>query len=125
MKIDERFRRELGFETVWKIASEAGNLAVEEMKPITPMVVTGGGERYVVEDGVCGFASVNIKPGNSTFARWLKKNEYARKDSYNGGVTYYVHEFGQSLAKKETYAYAFAQVLRDNGFRASAMSRMD
>ena len=123
------------FNQIWKEASEAGHRAVREMKPITPMVVQQHAsvlddnspvvQEWVVPDGPCGFAWVNVKPGNSAFARWLKEKEYARKDSYYGGVTYWIGEFGQSIRKKEEYAYAFANVLRKYDIRAYASSRMD
>jgi hypothetical protein len=80
---------------------------------------------YFVSDGVCGFAWVNVKPGNSKFAKWLKANGLGRTDSYYGGVTVWASEGGQSLAKKEAYAYAFAEVLNKYGIKAYANSRMD
>jgi len=75
--------------------------------------------------GCCGFAWVNIKPGTSKFARFLKENGIARKDSYFGGVSVWVSVGGQSIDKKEAYAGAYADVLQANGIRAFAMSRMD
>jgi len=81
---------------------------------------------HFIEGGVCGFAWVNIKPGNSAFARWLVKNGLARKDDYYGGVTIWVHEFGQSLQRKEAYAHTFANALREYGLRrVYGQSRMD
>lgn len=80
---------------------------------------------YVVPDGPCGFAWVNVKPGNSRFANWLKKNGLGRRDSYYGGVSVWVREFGQSMTRKEEYAYAFAKTLRAEGVEAWANSRMD
>jgi hypothetical protein len=73
----------------------------------------------------CGFAWVNIKPGYSAFAKWLVKNEYARKDSYYGGVTIWVGEFDQSMYHKETFAERLAEIFRENGIKAYANSRMD
>jgi hypothetical protein len=80
---------------------------------------------YVVPGGVCGFAWISVRPGNSKFANWLKKNELGRRDSYEGGVKVWVSEFGQSMELKEAYAYAFAAVLQEEGLRAYAGSRMD
>lgn len=79
----------------------------------------------LVMGGVCGFAWINIKPGTSAFAKWLKKKELARTDSYYGGVTVWVSEFGQSMEKKMAYAAAFANVLCEAGIKAYANSRMD
>ena len=77
-----------------------------------------------IDDGVCGFAWVNVKPGNSPFANWAKKAGLARK-AYEGGVQFWVGDFSQSMARKEDYAYAFAKVLNDAGVKAYANSRID
>lgn len=84
-------------------------------------------QRYApVSGGVCGFAWVNIKPGNSSFAQFLVKKGLARKDSYYGGVSVWVSDFGQSMEKKEAYAQAYAGVLHEAGIkRVYAQSRMD
>ena len=82
-------------------------------------------DTYYVSDGVCGFASVNIKPARGGFVKFLKDNKIGRKDSYYGGYTVWVSHFGQSLARKESYARAFANHLTDNGIKAYSMSRMD
>ncbi len=116
-------------------ADKAGKAAVAATK-VTPMIVGEAKgllsneidyskKTYFVEDGVCGFASVNVKPGNSKFAKFLKEMGMARRDSYNGGVSMSVHEYNQSLQKKEAYAYAFAKVLREAGVNARVESRMD
>jgi hypothetical protein len=89
-------------------------------------------QRYVEPEGPCGFAWINIRPGNSPFAIWAKKQgrpgrpdwELARK-SYYGGVDIWVSEFGQSMQRKEAYARAYAEVLREAGIKAHSMSRMD
>jgi hypothetical protein len=78
-----------------------------------------------VPDGPCGFAWVNLKPARGRFASWCKKNGKGKPDSYYGGLTFWVREFGQSLERKEKYAGAFAKVLRDKGMNAYSMSRMD
>ena len=59
------------------------------------------------------------------FAKYLKDNDIGRKDSYYGGYTSWGSGFGQSLARKEAYARAFAKHLEQNGITAIAMSRMD
>ena len=79
---------------------------------------------YYVPDGPCGFAWVTIRPGNSKFANWIKKNGHGGP-AYGGGVSVRVHEFGQSVARKAAYAGAFARVLRDAGINAYSDSRMD
>ena len=82
-------------------------------------------ETYYVADGVCGFAWINIKPARGKFVKFLKDNKIGRKDSYYGGYTIWVNQFGQSMTRKENYARAFTKVLNENGLKAYSMSRMD
>lgn len=116
---------------------EAYQAGVEAMNSTTPTPILIGEAKsflsdeidhsrptYVVSSGVCGFAWVNIKPGNSSFARWLVKNGIARK-SYYGGVDYRISSGGQSMELKQAFATAFAKVLSENGIKAYADSRMD
>jgi hypothetical protein len=120
-------------ESLYTQAHNAGNVAVTQTT-VTPMIVSqhanpldDGSEtikQWYVEDGVCGFASVIIKPANSKFAKFLVANQLARKH-YAGGVSMFIRDFNQSLTKKEAYAYAFAKVLNDNGITAYVDSRMD
>jgi hypothetical protein len=120
-------------ESLYIQAHNAGNNAVTQTT-VTPMIVTQAAnplddssetvKQWVVNDGVCGFASVIIKPANSKFAKFLVANRLARKH-YAGGVSMSVRDFNQSLTKKEAYAYAFAKVLNDNGITAYVDSRMD
>ena len=121
--------------TIYAEAHAAGMAAGDGCTP-TPMVVgqptTPLGndidyekDTYYVEDGVCGFAWINIKPARGAFVKYLKQNGIGRKDSYYGGYTIWVSGFGQSLARKENYARAFTEVLRKNGLTEYNMSRMD
>lgn len=129
------------FSNICNEAHNAGMAAVEKLQVI-PMVV--GQETslfsnqidyskptYYVEDGVCGFAWVNVKPKNKGNTR-LGKQERAvlesqdfSKSSYEKTYQLWISKFNQSMQKKEAYAYAFAKVLRDYGFDAYAGSRMD
>jgi len=79
---------------------------------------------YVVEGGVCGFAGVVIKPARGKFVSYLKSIGMGNKHYY-GGWYVSVREFGQSLARKEAYADAFADVLKEVGMRVYVDSRMD
>lgn len=92
-----------------------------------PMVVTNtsGSQQWLVEDGVCGFAWVKIRPATGPFVKFLKDNQIGRKDSYAGGYMVSIFDYNQSMQKKEAYAYAFADVLNANGVNAVASSRMD
>lgn len=78
------------------------------------------------EPWFCGFAWVNIKPGNCNIANALKKQGHARK-SYDGGVDVWNPggSYSQSMDLKEAGAQAFAEVLRKYGFKAYARSRAD
>ena len=114
-------KRNREFQILWNEARIAGLLAGAASVPI-PMVISG---YPVVEGGVCGFAWIKIRPANSPFANWLKKNGLGKTSSYAGGVTIFVHDFGQSLTRKEAYAAAFAGVLAKAGINAYGDSRID
>lgn len=119
---------------LYERADTAGRAAAEAVVPV-PMHVVQRANAFddnspvvrayaPVLDGVCGFAWVNVRPGNSSFARWLKANKRASK-GYYGGLELWVSQYGQSMTRKESYARAFANVLRDAGVDAYAESRMD
>ena len=120
-------------ESLYTQAHNAGNVAVSQTT-VTPMVVQQKANplndssetinQWIVEDGVCGFASVIVKPANSKFAKFLVANRLGRKH-YAGGVSMSIRDFNQSLTKKEAYAHAFARVLNENGINAYVDSRMD
>ena len=122
------------FSELWARADIAGSAAVDETVPV-PMVVEEHANQlddnspivrqWHVPDGPCGFAWINIKPGNSAFANWLKTEGIARKDHYYGGVTIWIRKYGQSVQLKEKYATAAAQVLSNEGVQAYASSRLD
>jgi len=123
----------LNLSALYDAAHAAGNAAVESTI-VRPMIVHWHGDlmadageikkTYVVEDGVCGFASVIVKPANSAFAKYLALQHGARKHYY-GGISLSINDFNQSLQKKEAYAKAFAGVLVDAGINAHYESRMD
>ena len=79
---------------------------------------------YFVEGGVCGFAGVVIKPARGKFVSYLKSIGIGNKHYY-GGYYVSVHEFGQSLTRKEAYASAYAKVLSEVGMNCYVDSRMD
>lgn len=102
---------------------EAGNNAIP-----TPMVVVNSDTNQVidvVDDGLCGFAWINIKPARGAFVNYLKERNWGSYDSYYGGHSIWVREFNQSITRKEAYAQAFAKVLLDHGITAYAGSRLD
>ena len=102
-------------------AEEAGRTAATMM---TPPVMRIEGYAPIL-DGPCGFAWVNVKPANGQVAKALVAAGMARKNSYAGGVTVWVSEYNQSMARKEAHARAFANVLKNAGIAAYAGSRMD
>lgn len=128
------------FEEIFNEAHAAGMAAVEKLN-VVPMVVAQHENQmndnspivksWFVADGVCGFAWVNIKPGNSPFAKYLKTVEVpgilaqGHKDDYYGGVTMWVGGFNQSMQKKEAYGGGFAGILQQYGIKAYMSSRMD
>lgn len=129
--VGEAKKKKEDFQKIYDAAHKAGMEAVEKCNP-TPMIVTQRAnplddsseieKAYYVPSGPCGFAEVIIKPANSSFANWLKDNKLASK-RYNGGVSVWIgSQLGklsgtQSIQIKESYAYAFAKSLRENGFK--------
>ncbi len=125
------------FDASYANAVKAGLMAGSDTQP-TPMIVGQAKslysneidetkKSYYVSDGVCGFAWIIVKPGTSRFARWLKKMGYARPDSYYGGVSIWISEYNQSMARKEAHAAAMAKALKDDfpELTIRSMSRMD
>ena len=110
-----------------KQAETAGLKAGLEIVP-TPVYFkdTHTGQTYDSADGACGFAHVNISPARGKFVNYLKKLKKGHK-SYYGGWDYWVssQELGQSITRKEAYAKAFANVLKEWGINAMMMSRLD
>lgn len=133
VKSDASRMKEAECRELYASADAAGKAAADACVP-TPMVVVERANLFddnspvvksyaPVMDGACGFAWVIVKPGTSSFARYLKKIGYTR-DSYYGGINVWVRGYGQSYERKRAYAAAFAGVLRDAGINAYAMSRM-
>lgn len=129
------------FEMICEKANEAGKAAVEKLE-VVPMIV--GQETslfsnvidrskptYYVADGVCGFAWVDVYPANKGNTRDGKEERKLlerfgfRKNDYEKTYQLWISAYNQSMQKKETYARAFAEVLRSNGLKAYSGSRMD
>ena len=87
---------------------------------------TKTGQVFDSAEGACGFAWVTISPARGKFVNYLKKLGKGHK-SYYGGWDYWVSssELGQSIERKEAYATAFANVLKEWGINAMMMSRLD
>lgn len=121
-------------EQIYTEADIAGRAAVANLKT-QPMMVTEHSNllddsssvvnQYYVEDGVCGFAWVKIRPARGKFVKWLKDNRIGRANSYEGGYDIWISDYNQSMQKKAAYARAFAKVLVEKGIKAYGESRMD
>ena len=68
---EERYERYKQFRAIYEEAQLAGRAAGELAVP-EPMVIVGY-EHEPVNDVVCGFAWVNVRPGNSSFDRKRKQ----------------------------------------------------
>lgn len=126
------------FGKVFAEAQAKAEAAFEAAVPV-PMAVQNSGlfEEFdfnkpysVVADGVCGFAWVNVYvDGRSKAAKVMK--EFGAKKDYYGGLQFSSYDVApsggssQSMERKEAACGAFAQVLRDYGFKAYVGSRMD
>jgi len=58
--------------------------------------------------GPCGFAWIMVKPGTSSFARWLVRTGHAVPGRYFGGANIPVVDYGQCLRAKRAYVHGFA-----------------
>tara|TARA_R100000656_G_scaffold111827_1_gene83846 strand:- start:429 stop:803 length:375 start_codon:yes stop_codon:yes gene_type:complete len=122
----------LNYEKILAEAHKAG-LAAGSAKVATPMTLVESdlfdnpiGKTYYVPEGPCGFAwVVTHEHGNGKFVKYLKSA--GGGDKYYGGGYYvkWVREFGQSIEKKESYADAYAAVLKGYGIKAYSGSRLD
>lgn len=113
------------FAAIHAEAHAAGMAAGQAIIPV-PMVVRDDMSGKVYEpvmDGACGFAWVRFK-GTTPWAKWAKAQGIASK-SYPTGMSVWVHQFNQSITRKEAYAGAYAKVLRNHGIEAYAGSRLD
>jgi hypothetical protein len=134
-------------------AARAAGLAAGEAAAPTPMVVgtprdlmgslmggSGGGFRddrpvFVVEGGVCGFAWLSLYAKGQTgrqLAAFLRRQGWNRASRYYGTTWLMVHDFGQSMVRKQAFARAFAASLnealpelRQEGSLLFSQSRMD
>ena len=121
------------FQTIFNAAQEKGEKAANKCTP-TPMVVQQHEsplndnskviQSWHVDGGVCGFAWVVITPGTCSFARWLSKHRLGGKNYY-GGVSIYIHGYGQSYERKMSHAAAMANYLNEVGINARADGRLD
>jgi hypothetical protein len=125
----QRKERYAGFEALMSVAHQKGLEAGIAVNPKPMQVVETDlagnpiGKVYHCNEGLCGFAYVSLSKGNSSFALWAKKKGYFRK-GYKDTVLS-VSLFNQSVERKESYANAFSQVLRNAGIECYSWSRLD
>lgn len=115
----ERLARYARFAEIFADANKAGweaheaalpqPMVVEEVQPLTGVPT---GKQWHVAEGLCGFAWVTVRPGSSSFARWLVKQGHARS-SYQGGVMIWVSTQTQSYDRKTAFAQAMAAVFTE------------
>jgi hypothetical protein len=118
----ERLARYDAYEEAFSRAVSEGLQAGYDVMP-TPMIVSGY-EHQPVMDGVCGFAWVTVRPGNSAFARWLVKTGRGRS-AYGGGVQVWISAHQQSYTRKYAHAMRMANVLMDSGVVGNARITYD
>jgi hypothetical protein len=109
--MNKKITRDNAYQVAWDASCEAGQEAAEQFG----------------EGGPCGFAWIIIKPGTSSFARWLVKEHHANPDHYYGGVNIRIADYQQCLGASEEYARAFSLELRKYypDLHIKPMSRMD
>ena len=120
--------------------SESAEASVKACRP-TPIVVGTpttffGNEidkskpTYFIEGGVCGYASIVIKPARGKFVAELKKRGIGSAHYY-GGYAVSSWEFAPSIRRDQSYERAFAaakgavEVLEKYGINAYVDSRID
>lgn len=120
--------------------SEAAETAVKACRP-TPMIVGSPStplgndvdptqQTWFVEGGVCGFASVIIKPARGKFVAELKKRKIGGAHNY-GGYSVSSWEFAPSIRRDQSYERACAaaagavNVLQKYGINAYVDARID
>jgi len=121
-------------------ASEAAEAAVKACRP-TPMIVGSPStplgndvdptqQTWFVEGGVCGFASVVIKPARGKFVTELKNRKIGGAHYY-GGYSVSSWEFAPSIRRDQSYERACAaaagavNVLQSYGINAYVDARID
>ena len=120
-------------------ASEAAEAAVKACRPAPIIVGEAIGlsneidetkPTYYIEGGVCGFASVVIKPARGNFVAELKKRKIGSAH-YGGGYSFSSWQVAPSIRQDQSYERACAaargavEVLKSYGINAYIDSRID
>lgn len=121
-------------------ASESAEQAIKDCRP-TPIVVGSPStplgndvdptqQTWFVEGGVCGFASIVIKPARGNIVAELKKRKIGSAH-YGGGYSFSSWQLAPSIRYDQSYERAVAaangvvEVLRKYGVNAYVDSRID
>lgn len=130
-------QQKVSFEEIYNEAIVAGQEAAAACEP-HPMVV--GDAKSIVSDeidylkpvhyvseGLCGFAWVWFPDARKKFNKWMVEHEFAKHDSYQGGVKIWGSAFwnGQSIERKEFGARAAKAVFEAYGIKCFVGSRLD
>ena len=121
-------------------ASESAEQAVKACRPTRMVVGTPttffGNEideskpTYYIEGGVCGFASVVIKPARGSIVAELKKRKIGSAH-YGGGYSFSSWQLAPSIRRDQSYERAVAaargavDVLKKYGVNAYVDARID
>ncbi len=121
-------------------ASEAAEAAVKACRP-TPMIVGSPStplgndvdpnqKTWFIEGGVCGFASVVIKPARGNIVAELKKRKIGSAH-YGGGYSFSSWQLAPNIRQDQSYERACAaakgavEVLKKYGVNAYVDARID
>ena len=129
--------------SAYDILVEASEAAEAAVKACTPQAIIVGSpstplgndvdptqQTWFVAGGVCGFASVVIKPARGKFVAELKKRKIGYV-GYYGGYSVSSYEFARSIRQDQSYERACAaakgavEVLKSYGINAYVDSRID
>jgi hypothetical protein len=95
-------------QTVWDAARDAGGAAAQAEPTLH------GAQKPLM-------VWITIRPGGSSFARWLKRNGHAHNPRFSGGgVAVQITVYGAAPNRKRAYAVAVAEYLCAVGIDAQA-----
>jgi hypothetical protein len=129
--------------SAYDILVEASEAAEAAVKACTPQAIIVGSpstplgndvdptqQTWFIEGGVCGFASVVIKPARGSIVAELKKRKIGSAH-YGGGYSFSSWQLAPSIRRDQSYERACAaakgavEVLRSYGINAYVDSRID
>jgi hypothetical protein len=129
--------------SAYDILVEASEAAEAAVKACTPQAIIVGSpstplgndvdpnqKTWFIEGGVCGFASVVIKPARGSIVAELKKRKIGSAH-YGGGYSFSSWQLAPSIRRDQSYERACAaakgavEVLKSYGINAYVDSRID